>query len=101
MRDLANVEVLRSEFDAFQVLFKFDHRFPRTWEGWRELLALALEQARQFGDSLPVPLLIVPADFEAWCQRVELAADIDALRAYVILERKRAALLASRKHAGA
>ena len=88
MRDLSDVVVKPSDFHALSEMCYLDPAFPRDFNAWSDLIALADSQARE-RHLFPAPLLIEPADFREWCARMSIVPSIDALRAYAIVQRSR------------
>lgn len=86
MRDLAGIELKRSDFDAIRVLCKDDPRFPANWPAWLRLMRMAATDAVAAGH-IPGVLELSPHHFETWCERVGIMPCVDALRAYAIVHR--------------
>ena len=90
MRDLSDVTLKPSEFDALAKLCKADRDFPVDFDGWNDLIAEAGVSARQ-RQLYPTPFLLEVREFEAWCMRLQIVPCLDALRAFVIVKRREVA----------
>ena len=87
MRDLSDVTLKPSEFDALAKLCHADRDFPADFEVWLDLIEQAGVAARE-RRLYPAPFLLDVAEFGAWCTRLMIVPCLDALRAFVIVKRR-------------
>ena len=87
MRDLSDVSLKPSDFDALAQLCRQDRDFPTDFAGWHRLIAQAKAEAEQ-RKLYPEPLMLDVRDFESWCTRLNIVPCIDAMRAFVIIKRR-------------
>jgi hypothetical protein len=89
MRDLSDVSLKPSDFDALAELCRQDRDFPTDFGGWQGLIAQATNDSHQ-RKLYPDPLLLDVREFADWCTRLKIVPCIDALRAFVIIKRREA-----------
>ena len=77
------------DFAEFARVCHRDPGFPQTVEQWNELIARADAAAAAEQEELPPDFIVDPAAFERWCHSVEIIPSIDALKAYLIVQRAR------------
>jgi len=87
MRDLAGLVVTPEKFETVRNWCSSDSSFPRTYEEWGELAALATRHANETGVVDQRPVDLDPDHFAGWCERVGIVPCLDALRAYSIVLR--------------
>lgn len=87
MHDLGDTSILPSDFDTLKRACRCDLSFPATLDQWAVLLAQATRQAHD-KQIYRAPLLVNVEDFLRWCERLNVMPCLDALRAYVIIQRR-------------
>ena len=89
MRDLSDIVLRPSDFQAMASMCRFDRTFPAHYDAWVDMIRLAEQQAGEL-DLRRETLHLDPSAFEAWCARLEVAPSLDALRAYANVRRRQA-----------
>ncbi len=87
MRDLSDISLKPSDFDAMAELCRQERDFPRNIAGWNDLMASATRDARS-RNLYPSPLLLDVREFSEWCDRLKIVPCLDALSAFVIIKRR-------------
>lgn len=87
-RDLAGARLSPGDFRRLAAACQLDVHFPKDFQTWTALVdAGARALAEQGAQVSEIPLNV--DDFVGWCQRVDVTPCLDALRAYLILIRRR------------
>jgi hypothetical protein len=82
MPDLTGVQLDPVGFNQLAIVCAGDIKFPADYDAWLRLTSDAAGQAE--------PLQVNVHEFEKWARRVGVSPCLDALRAYVIIQRRRA-----------
>jgi hypothetical protein len=86
-RDLAGATLTADDFGRLSLACSHDPKFPQSFDEWKEMVDIGHQALAAQGTEAPSISLEVD-DFVAWCQRVDVAPCLDALRAYLILVRR-------------
>ena len=85
MNDFAGLVLSPAQYTLLAEYCRGDPDFP-TWEDWHAAVTLADASATAFSPPL-ASVVIDAAHFRRWCTRVGIIPCLDALRAYVIVQR--------------
>lgn len=86
-RDLAGTALSSTEYEQLERACRHDRKFPKTYEGWKAIVALGTAELLAQGQEVELVALDVD-EFVAWCRRVDVVPSFDALRAFMILRRR-------------
>lgn len=87
-RDLAGADISRANFDKLATLCLLDSQFPADFDSWQMLVDEGTKHAAKTGfpcDRIEIPI----EEFAQWCQRAEVHPCLAALRAFLIVQRRR------------
>lgn len=90
MKYLAELVISEPDLIAIRHACGDDPAFPQTFAAWEEIAAVAHAEALAAGMQVP-PLPVAAETFIQWCQDMEIIPGLDALRAYGLVQRRRAA----------
>jgi hypothetical protein len=87
VKDLAGVAVRREDYERLRQLCAHGTTLPSTFDSWSQLIAQADAEATALG--LPTsPVDVDVWKFEQWARLVGILPCLEALRAFVILQRQ-------------
>jgi hypothetical protein len=95
-RDFASAHLQEEDFRRLRALVGNDPKLPKDYAGWVELVRRGTRQSLAEGSD-PADVVIDLKDFTEWCARVGVQVCFDALRAYLIVQRRGGADLQTQK----
>jgi len=93
-RDLAGALLNLQDFWRLQRCCRADPKFPSTYQAWTALVSLGTSDLLAEHSAATEQEIDVD-DFIGWCGRLEIEPSLDALRAYLIVQRRRTGSAAS------